>query len=481
MTADLVYFVHENCAGVSAFVNEKDHAQQRGANFVTVGALVPLSYGRLGRSWLYADRLRELAQQVVKNKSDTRPLEQFWKQCTKDDADNTSQSQSPTAGLKRKRDMSDATTSLLDHSPLVSDHPALSMPALLETVGPLLFPLARAALLRKRILVLGSAPVQQTCNYVYLLSILSSTPQSLHEMLPPEAEPLFRLRPLFSVGVHDIPVLSERSEKSSWVACTTDDILGEKHELYDLLVELEPTEKGVRRRWPRLRASDGSIVRATQRDLRRYRVLRAELRRMEGVRRRHDDPEEGQEEDDDQQPLIRSASSLRTPLDQHDVHDDSSELVEPVTWSAMAYNSFMWWASAGEKDAWEREEANSDLELLADLPDMEDAITAQSPTTSSPNLQDAQRTATVLTAYFHRLTHLVLSALADIVEEADDETEQGIEEDVIEVSFDEVRQMGLDPWSESDREFVKAAMNVWFSRDAAVNGEGVRCCSVKMY
>lgn len=32
----------------------------RNAHFATVGVLVPLTYGRLGRSWLHAQQLREL-------------------------------------------------------------------------------------------------------------------------------------------------------------------------------------------------------------------------------------------------------------------------------------------------------------------------------------------------------------------------------------------------------------------------------------
>ena len=45
------------------------------------------------------------------------------------------------------------------------DHPALSLPTLLRQFGPLIFPLYRAALLRKRILLVGEPPVQQSCNY----------------------------------------------------------------------------------------------------------------------------------------------------------------------------------------------------------------------------------------------------------------------------------------------------------------------------
>lgn len=43
-------------------------------------------------------------------------------------------------------------------------HPALSLPSMLQSFGPLLFPLYRAALLRKRILFMSEAPVELACN-----------------------------------------------------------------------------------------------------------------------------------------------------------------------------------------------------------------------------------------------------------------------------------------------------------------------------
>lgn len=44
-------------------------------------------------------------------------------------------------------------------------HPALSLPSMLQSFGPLIFPLFRAALLRKRILLVSEAPVELACNF----------------------------------------------------------------------------------------------------------------------------------------------------------------------------------------------------------------------------------------------------------------------------------------------------------------------------
>ena len=57
------YFIHgDEYAGISAFVNEPAKESDRNALMLAVGALVPLSYGRLGKSWKHAAGLKELAK-----------------------------------------------------------------------------------------------------------------------------------------------------------------------------------------------------------------------------------------------------------------------------------------------------------------------------------------------------------------------------------------------------------------------------------
>ena len=59
---------------------------------------------------------------------------------------------------------------------LPPSHPATAMHEVLETFGPLIFPLHRAAILRKRILFLCSPPLKRICNLgkrIYNLHTLS--------------------------------------------------------------------------------------------------------------------------------------------------------------------------------------------------------------------------------------------------------------------------------------------------------------------
>ena len=491
---DVIYFVHGPYAGVSAFVQEEADAQHRNAQFVAVGALVPLSYGRLGKSWLHVAELRRLARDAIEDNDDRRPLEVFWESHGEDQAAGVDaptpsvirrMSLPPGLERKRKRSHSSSSPSLPFEQSATHDHPALAMPDLLDTFGPLIFPLYRAALLRKRILLLGSPPVQQTCNYIYDLSILSSIPPSLTDVVQPDSDNLLRIQTLFNVGVHDIPFLTEQKRRARWLACTTDDILGEKQQLYDLLVSLPPiSSSSTSKQWPKMRTAAGQQIKATQRDLRRYHLLRSQLNPALSSSQRYKDDASDDEDDEQITPLMRASTTALLDEVKQTPEAGESEILEPVSWTAMAYNGFMWWASAGEMQAWENEEARSDRELLDELPDSDDLlrhIGGDSDTDEADlAIRQASAAATVMTAYFHRLTAQILQPLADVVDDADDEAEEGLAESELVVSADDLRAMGLEGWSQGDREFVKEATGVYFGREARVEEGGTRICGVKI-
>ena len=121
---------------------------------------------------------------LVKNPENTQPLEDFWKQhqihdeyettqkgsevsSPSFDKNKTSQGQQSPNGHPRTRNRAISTASALapPGQSVSSHHPALSLPSFLDTFGPLVFPLYKAALLRRRILLVGHAPVELTCNY----------------------------------------------------------------------------------------------------------------------------------------------------------------------------------------------------------------------------------------------------------------------------------------------------------------------------
>ncbi|KAF2213055.1 hypothetical protein CERZMDRAFT_6300, partial [Cercospora zeae-maydis SCOH1-5] len=438
---DLVYFLHGGHAGVTAFVQEEADARQRNANFVAVGALISLNHGQLGRSWTHAEELRGLARVVVKQSADKKALEDFWEQHRADNPNRTAPS-SPIAsrsdganGFGRKRVASEATLAGF-HAEWIwpLDHPALHVPAMLETFGPLLFPLHRAALARQRILFLGSPSVQRNANTVYLTSVLSTISHSFADRLPSEAEPILRSSPLFSVGIHDIPDLTTRADDAGgWIATSTDDILGDKKNLYDLLVKLPPPT-AISKAWPELRTTSGRIIKASQRDLRRWNLLRRELKRLRRQTVTMFAEESPSVSENDQRPLLERRNTGGEAISEVALqHRDDSEAVEPSSWSSMAYRGFMWWASAGDVSAWENEESKADEELLFDMPDIGGMFpgTREQRTQEDKESEFARAAATLLVAYFRRVTESILRPLANIVEAADDATEEGTEEDEI--------------------------------------------------
>lgn len=165
--SDLVYFRHSQFAGISAFQRGEGDAAHRNADFVSVGALVEVGQGRLGRAWEHAEGLKGLAgsisgleERLAEGKGFLKAYWEAWR---------ADKEEGGKAGMirpdRRGRARSDASNVVKNEGLLGADHPALDMGALAEVFGPLVFPLYKAALCRKRILLMGSAPVQQSCNF----------------------------------------------------------------------------------------------------------------------------------------------------------------------------------------------------------------------------------------------------------------------------------------------------------------------------
>ncbi|KAI5274621.1 hypothetical protein E4T47_02352 [Aureobasidium subglaciale] len=495
--SDLVYFVHEQYAGISAFANRPAHESERNAHFAAVGVLVPLTYGRLGRSWLHARQLRHLVGDIVDHDdSSLHVLEEYWDQNRVPSIDGQEAEHGEPSSQRKRRALSDAAGLHPSNPTLSHDHPAMSLARHLDTFGPLVFPLQRATLLKKRILIMSPAPVHDACNLVYNLSVLSNIPPLAADAAR-HKEALYPLRPLFNVGIRDIDYLSQLAAKSkphmSWIACSTDDILGTKSSLYDVLVELPNHQSPDVKQWPRIRTSTGEDVKATQRDLRRYYTLKRELNKVQHPRPTayHDTEDESPEADNDSDsaPLNPSKPEALNELDQYVQLEGESSLVEPSSWASIAYTSFLWWASAGEKDALLDDEACQDARLLDDLPLQ---ITSKHDSSSGrkhPSTYDkaegvdlsSQSVAVTLIAYAHRITTMVMETLAEIIEAADAESEHGGESTItITIHSEDMRRMGLDEWSHSDGDFVKEMAALYFARENVhAAGRTVDLCGIK--
>lgn len=285
-----------------------------------------------------------------------------------------------------------------------------------------------------------------------------------------------------------------------WVACTTDDILSVKEHLYDTLVTMPPPHapQAAEKAWPRITLKRNTEIKATQRDYRRYKTLRQDLQRYPSKSRAQtpqpptDDPDPPTAAENAEEPFNDTASTA------------SEKLIEPQSWSALAYSSFMWWASAGEKRTDLDEETDHDSALLSDFHREYSEEYTSSPhrprsggngKSKSPGTpgdgEGAMGMEMALIAYFHRLTALMFRVLAEVVDSSDaqdegegrdgEEGEELLEKkEAVFVATEDIARMGLDVWSQADRKFVEELVALYWGREAEVQGARVECCGVRI-
>ncbi len=297
-----------------------------------------------------------------------------------------------------------------------------------------------------------------------------------------------------------------------WVANTTDDILSLKDRLYDILITIPPlySKDSKEKVWPKIEAKRGTQIKATQRDLRRYRTLCNGLRRCYSSRSYHASSPSSRNDPTPDSPVV----STQATYDEASLAFDA-QLAEPQSWSAIAYDNFIWWASAGEQRTDLNEEEEYDAALMRQPDPYNDDLSPTRPKSArkspgrSPGMEamDTQPAGLEVTiiAYFHRLTTLILKTLAEIVDASDyldadsdangDENGQtdaedtplakgkdaaSVNADTVFVNSEDMGRMALDIWSESDREFVRELVAFYWGRKAEVRGGRIECCGVRI-
>lgn len=203
------------------------------------------------------------------------------------------------------------------------------------------------------------------------------------------------------------------------------------------------------------------MFKASQRDVRRYRLLHRELFKQRN--RSQTAPEAYTDNDNDEvEPLISrdEVDAKRADDDYNEAYDDT--VVEGMTWSRLAYLGFMWWASAGEKDAYTTAERDIDRELIGDLSEY------------------SQTVETAVIAYFHRQTSLLIQTLSQLIENDREEEGDSADGEALIIDRTELSRLGLDTWSEADRAFVQEFGTLYFGRRVEVRGNEVDCCGLRV-
>lgn len=353
-------------------------------------------------------------------------------------------------------------------------HMLLSLPSMLENLGPLAFKVWKLALLRKKIIVHNASSIELSCSFVYCISLISTIPIEILSGLVgagvDNINDLQYYQPLYNMGVNDINYLEQVIKKfdPGFIMSTTDEILLYKPVLYDYSVKLCAHDSSPEIVSSSNFAKSSALLKATQRDLRRFRLLYDEFDLYKDV-----DQEE-----------------LNWWLD----------ISEPTSWKEYIWKGFSWWATLGENDRSDCDfEANKEgLDNISTFNDQESIYTTtlQDTTVSQPRKTSIMGGSANLSSeiskeitdvlrivgYFQSMTTKIFQVLIDIVNnsESDDSVEDSSilkDDDILYISLNDINEMGLDPYSLQDHEFVIDLVSVWWGRTAKVGSYvGNICC-----
>jgi len=312
------------------------------------------------------------------------------------------------------------------------------------------------------------------------------------------------VKPLFTIGVHDLTDLaasaawqgaSQDAEQSGdatavgWLACTSDELLATKYQLSEYRIRVASLTRSSP--WPKMTrtvdAKQEEVVKATNRDLRRWQALRRHLSKTESQIAYVDGEESTnfhEDDENDRSQLLPAEDSTVPSPDRHIAHQNS--IVEPLSWSASLNR---WSASA-------QSVLDTELEQQEDQECLEAAI---APDGEATDEVESTTHATFLSRYFRHLTKRVLSTLSnrasgleessyrDEAADSDDDDEHAplmpdsdSNSTVVHITRNDMIAMGLDAYSTRDVAFAKEMVRLYFGREADIEAAGVEVCGLKI-
>ncbi|KAI5968417.1 hypothetical protein KGF57_000111 [Candida theae] len=347
-------------------------------------------------------------------------------------------------------------------------HLLLGLPQLFKTLGPLVFSIYKQSLLRKNILIFNelhsnSEELKSSSrdnystlsSFSYLLSILSVVPKSAKLPNPK----LHSQQPLYNIGLNELSsnlLEKYKNSENGYIAVTSDEILKD-HPIYDVGVEIGDTVKAF--------ARDKTAIKATIRDYHKFQVLYSDF-----ITENFDFTNNSNVSTDD----LNSVSS-RTETEEGSVHSFSprataaaaaaaakfctsishqinneplwwrQDSVEPVSWTESIWSAFSWFASAGQQLNIEEDSPDLQLNKQTDLLDLLNVV-----------------------GYFHQLTSKWLNYIDEAIEEEYhnkfDSSEDGqlLNKVELRLSYQDMIDMELDPYSQQDAQFLKEFVMLYY-------------------
>ncbi|AAS50831.2 ABR061Cp [Eremothecium gossypii ATCC 10895] len=285
------------------------------------------------------------------------------------------------------------------------------LPEIIEQLGPSIFTLWKACLLRQRILVVNEhgQSFERTNALTYCLSVLSLIPLQLERKLAHANMPL---QTLYTIGIADLDhltdMVSDALHKSdpdgphlpSFIACTSDEILAERGELFDMVVKLS-NYHGVKV------YAHGTEVRATPHEWESFQYLSANF-------------------------LYREYSEVEM--------NGYMKNVESLSWSQYIIDALYWWSTAGYLQPPYHNTSN----LLANCDRVDE--------------KNEVEIVLGIVEYFHSKITLLYEKLHEIITDPDADAS-----DRIAVPSLFLAECGLDCFSFQDHEFLKTLCAQWFN------------------
>ncbi|CCH61928.1 hypothetical protein TBLA_0F03940 [Henningerozyma blattae CBS 6284] len=304
-----------------------------------------------------------------------------------------------------------------------NDHMITLLPYWIRNLGPLLLPIWKACVARKRILIVNSPGRSfEYCNSLaYCLSILSAYPSNYSNK---KLSSFIEL--LYTVGVSDMDYL-QQYKNAGYIACTSDEVLVTRDYLYDLVLMINSLNAS-----PILLTNKGTPFKSTWHDVNVYKLI------------------------------------MQNYLAE-DISDKEEKrictLSEGKTWLQFIIDNAYWITTAGYvKPAYEV----YNNPLINPLYDPERSSSFEQSEYLSEKIM-----AEKITEYFQNRVNTIYNKLAYIIDDNFDVEEP---QSVVSIPSSVLTDLDLDCFSSQDYRFLEFMCNKWFDKVTKV--KYIECCGV---
>ncbi|RCK55187.1 Uncharacterized protein ANR2 [Candida viswanathii] len=355
-------------------------------------------------------------------------------------------------------------SSLTPTSPSIDNHLLTNLPEMFRTLGPLVFVLYKQSLLRKSILIFnehnktyddqdilpnGTDHLYNVSSYCYLLSLLSLIPQDI-DLISKTSTATYS-QPVYHIGLNDLT--GDLLKIKGYIGSTNDEILKDNH-VFDVGVVLDDKT--------RVFSYPSQTLKATNKDYRKFQLIYQDLPAKKIRFSNHSNIST------DDLNSLRTASfrdyselNLRTDIEEPSWWKESA--IEPVSWTESIWSAFSWFATAGQQ--------------------------LETPPVTSPPIRHVRTEADLLdliniVGYFHKLTkkwfYIINEMVLEVLDDQAITEEQPLTERItIKLTYQDVLEMELDPYSAEDLTFIKEFILLyWEIVDNVEVGVGLTniCC-----